>query len=172
MVSSLSRGVDVGTAIAGARRRVFAVLAVGALAACAAPPPPPPPTVVQLKLVTTADVNGTPGGAGAPLAVRVYQLASPAGVQAAEFFPLFKDDKTALGADLVKKDEMILPPGSTKSISLTPNDQVTALAVFAAYRDFQNAIWRVVTEVPAHKTTAVTVTADATGLKLVAAPVK
>jgi type VI secretion system protein VasD len=175
MVSSSPRDVVVGTAVTGARRRGFALLAgavLFALASCAPPPPPPPPTVVQLKLVTTADANGPAGGAGVPLALRVYQLSSGGGFQAAEFFPLYKDDKATLAADLIKKDEMILPPGTTKAMTLTPTDQVTALAVFAAYRDFQNTIWRAVAEIPAHKTTAVSVTADATGLKLVAVPVK
>ena len=176
MVSSSPRGTVVGTAVTGARHRVFTLLAgavLFVLAGCAAPPPPPPPpTVVTLKLVTTPDANGSAGAAGAPLAVRVYQLASGAGFQAAEFFPLYNADKATLGADLLKKDEMILPPGTTKSMTLTPGAQVTALAVFAAYRDFQNTIWRAVTDIPAHQTTAVTVTADATGLKLVAVPVK
>jgi type VI secretion system protein VasD len=150
----------------------FAGAAMIAQAGCAGPPPPPPPTIVTVTLSTTKDSNGTPGGAGVPLALRLYQLASGSGFQAAEFFPLYTADVATLGADLLKKDEMILAPGTSKTLTLAPADPVHALGVFAAYRDFKNTVWRAAADIPAHQTTIVTITADATALKLVAAPAK
>jgi type VI secretion system protein VasD len=133
-----------------------------ALAACA--PPPPPPTVVALTLTATTDVNPTPSGQAAPVVLRVYQLASTAGFNSAQFFDLFNQDQATLKTDLIKRDDVTLAPGQTRTLTLTPSDQVTSIGVFAGYRDYQNARWRVSFDVTPHKTGKVTVTAGRAGL--------
>ena len=147
------------------RRFAQALLALGllsTLAACA--PAPPPPTVVNLTLVATSDVNGTPGGAGAPLVVRVYQLSSDAAFSGAEFFQLFNQDAATLKSDQVKKDEYILAPGQTKTATLNPMSTVTEIGIFAAYRSFQTVTWRAVVAVAPNKTTNINVQATAKGI--------
>jgi type VI secretion system protein VasD len=136
------------------------------LAGCGAPPPPPPPTVVNLSLSASADVNPTQAGQGAPIALRVYQLASTSAFSGAEFFQLFSQDQATLGADLVKRDDMIVAPGASKTLSLMPLDNVKAIGVFAAYRDYGAVVWRVSMPVAPHKTTTATVTAGHVGLAL------
>ena len=155
------------------RRHLIAGLVLG-LAGCGdKPPPPPPPTIVNLQLSATGSANQTPDGKGAPVNVRVYQLGSAAAFDGAEFFPLFRTDKTTLGTDLVKKDEYLLTPDApVKSASISPMEPVKVIGVFAAYRDFQKVAWRATAEVPAHKTTTMTITADRDGVKLVATPGK
>ena len=143
------------------------------LAACSQPPPPPPaPTIANVELSAASNVNATPEGEGAPVAVRIYQLASKAAFEGAEFHRLYDSDTATLGGDLFKKDELLLIPGGSKSLTLNPADNVRALGVFAAYRDFPNVTWRADCDLPAHQTTAVTVTAEHGGIKLVAAPAK
>ena len=134
------------------------------MARCSKPPPPPPPTIVKLTLTTTADVNPTGSGQGAPVAIRVYQLASAAGFEKAEFFRLLNQDTATLGSDIVKKDEYLLPPGGTKTATLNPTATVKALGVFAAYRDFGKVTWRGVAEIQEHMTTDVTIKATASGI--------
>ncbi|MGH9467858.1 MAG: type VI secretion system lipoprotein TssJ [Terriglobales bacterium] len=146
-----------------------ALALLAALAGCS-PPPPPPPTVVNLTLTATKDVNPNAGGQAAPVAVRVYQLESTSTFDNAEFFPLFNDDKTALKTALVERDDYILAPGATKTVTLKPKDQVTALGIFAAYQNFQQAKWRADVAVPAHKTTTVTVTFAKDGITTKASP--
>jgi type VI secretion system protein VasD len=135
-----------------------ALMLLAALAGCSSPPPPPPPTVVKLTLTATSDVNPSASGQPAPIAVRVYHLDSTNAFDNAEFFPLFNDDKTRLNTTLVQRDDYILAPGTTKTVTLKPKDQVTDLGIFAAYENFQQAKWRTDVTVPAHKTTVVTVT--------------
>lgn len=147
---------------------VAVLLPLLVLAGCSAPPPPP--TQVDLTLSAATDVNPTASGQAAPVVVRVYQLASTSGFDGAEFFPLFNQDQAVLKTDLVKKDEFLLSPGQKKTTTLMPNDQVTALGIFAAYRDFQNAKWRATVPVPAHKTTTVTVTIGHDGVVAKAEP--
>lgn len=138
--------------------------AVVGLSACSSPPPPPPPTVVSLSLTTAPDTNPNAAGQGAPVIIRVYQLSSAAGFEKAEFFRLLNQDTATLGSDVVKKDEFLLPPGSSKTVKLDPGPTVKAIGVFAAYRDFGHVNWRGVAEIPEHKTTDVSVKADAKGI--------
>lgn len=138
----------------------FALLAV--LVGCSSPPPPP--TVVKLTLSATKDVNPDQAGQGAPLAIRVYQLSSTSAFDGAEFFPLFNNDTNTLKNTLIERDQFILAPGASKTVTITPKDQVTAIGLFAAYRDFQHAQWRADVAVPPHKTTTVTVTAGRSGI--------
>jgi type VI secretion system protein VasD len=156
--------------ISGAGLLAVSVLAV--LAGCAAPPPPPPPTVVQLTLTASADDNANAAGQGAPVQVRVYQLASASAFGNAEFFQLFGQDQTTLGADLVKRDDFTLAPGQSTTATLTPTDQAKVLGVFVAYQNFQALTWRATAEIPPHTTTKVTVAAGHAGVAVTAAPGK
>ena len=133
------------------------------LAGCASPPPPPP-TTVALTLTATADVNPTPSGQGAPVVIRVYQLGSAAGFTGAEFFDLFNNDQATLKADLIKREDVVLAPGQTRTMTLLPSDQVKAIGIFAGWRDYQNAVWRGSADVAPHKTTKVTVLANHAGI--------
>src|SRR5580698_4082771 len=152
--------------------RKLAAFALLLLASCSGSPPPPPPTIVNVQISVTADINVTAEGQGAPVVARIYQLASKTAFDGAEFFPLYKTDAATLGPDLIKKDEFLLLPGSTKSLTLMPTDAVHGIGVFGAFRDFQNVTWRASADVPAHQTTAVTITVDRAGIKLVAKPAK
>jgi type VI secretion system protein VasD len=172
MASCSPRGISLKSA---GRRPFLAVagLFVLGLSNCAPPPPPPiPPTIAYVQINTTADVNSAPGAPGAPVSLRVYQLASPDAFTGAEFYPLYNADKTTLGPDLLKKDEMVMIPSTTKSMTLTPADQVKTIAVFGAFANFGAVAWRVSADVPAHQTTTFTITASSAGLKLVATPGK
>jgi type VI secretion system protein VasD len=141
------------------------------IVACSSPPPPPP-TVVNLTVSASPDVNPTDPGQAAPIVVRVYQLASPTSFEQAEFFQLFNQDQAFLKTDLVKRDDFLLAPGQTKTATLTPTDQVKALGVLAAYRDFQHATWRATVPVPPHQTTKVTITAGRDAVVVKAEAVK
>ena len=147
----------------------LALLCMVALSGCATPPPPVIPTVVELKITATPGVNPTQAGVGAPVVVRVYQLGSTAAFEKAEFYRLLNSDTATLGTDLVKKDEYLLAPGSTKTETLTIPDTVHAIGVIAAYREFKNVTWRVDAPVPPHKTTPIVITAGS-GLVVGPAP--
>ncbi len=150
--------------MAGRLGRLTPVILCAALAGCPAPPPPPPPTVVNLTLTAGPDINPNAAGQGAPVVVRVYQLGSAAGFGDADFFPLYNKDAATLGADLIKREDFPLAPGQSKTATLSPNDQVKALGVFAGWRDFQHANWRGSAPIPAHQTTNVTVTVGHDGI--------
>ena len=150
------------------RRAAVAALTF-ALQACSGPPPPPPPlppTAAALTITASAGANATVEGQGAPTIVRVYQLASTAGFERAEFFRLLNADAATLGPDLIKRDEYLLPPGASKQEALAIPDRVQALGVFAAFREFQSRVWRLTIPLPANKTTTAMVSVSADGLIL------
>jgi len=151
--------------------RVAALALLAGTASCSSPPPPPP-TVVNLTVSASPGVNPTASGQAAPIVVRVYQLASTTGFEQAEFFQLFNQDQAFLKTDLIKRDDFLLAPGQTKTATLTPTDQVKALGVLAAYRDFQHATWRATVPIPPHQTTNVTVTPGPDAVVVKAEPVK
>lgn len=115
-------------------------------------PPPPPPTVINLKIEPAANLNADIKGNGAPVMLRVYELREPAGFNTADFFALFNNEKTTLGADLVRKQELLLQPGEAKTLSLSPDDTVQSVGFFAAFRTLDTARWRALVDVKTHQT--------------------
>ena len=154
-----------------APRRLPLLLLLLAAAACGGPPPPPP-TLLNAAVTVAADANAGPEGTGAPVSLRIYQLVSPAGFEGAQFFPLFNGDAAVLKDDLVKRDDLLLAPGQSKALTLSPPDRAKAIGVFAAYRDYESVAWRAVAAIPANQTSTVTVTAGKAGLSIKIAPAK
>ena len=128
------------------------------------------PTIANVRISAAGDVNATPEGQGAPVVIRIYQLASKSAFEGAEFRRLYNADTNTLGGDLIKKDELLLFQVPAV-LTLMPSEAVH-VGVFAAYRDFQNATWRADSDLPAHQTTAIAVTAERDRIKLAAAPGK
>lgn len=139
---------------------------LAALCGCGGPPPPPP-TLVSVTLTAEPRSNG-----GAPLSVRVYQLASPVGFEAAQFFPLYNGDAALLKDDLIKRDDVLLAPGQTKTLSLAPSDKTTTIGLLGAYRDYETLTWRTQTPVPPHQSSVLTVVSSMAGLSATMAPAK
>lgn len=135
----------VGLEMSTRRRFIgWSSLAAGSLLAtgCAKPPPPPVTTPVTLQLVGAADMNPDVRGRASPLALRVYALRTSSGFDNADFFALFEKDIATLGGDLIKKEEILLKPGETNTLSFVLQAEATALGILAAYRDLSRAQWR------------------------------
>ena len=146
---------------------VAGVVALAGVASCSAPPPPPlPPTVVNLTLTTTPDVNPTIDNVGAPLSLRVYQLTAAANFNAAEFFPLYNADAATLKTDIVHRQDFLLAPATTQTIAIKPDASVKTIGIFAAYRNFQTAIWRASVDLEPNKINTITLTAGHDGVTL------
>lgn len=124
-------------------RRAALLLGVALLAAsCGAPPPKPVVTPVSLNLSASADANPDARGRPSPLTVRVYVLKAPGPFEGADFFSLFDKDQATLGAELVKREELLLRPGESKKLEFTLEPDAKNIAVLAAYRDLERARWR------------------------------
>lgn len=125
------------------RRRAALLLGLALLAAsCASPPPKPVVTPVSINLVASSDANPDARGRASPLTVRVYVLKAPGPFEGADFFSLYDKDQSTLGAEMVKREELLLKPGETKKLEFTLEPDAKNIAVLAAYRDLERARWR------------------------------
>jgi len=114
------------------------------VAACGSPPPPPPVTTpVQLTFVATAEINPDVAGHAVPVVLRYYQLGATGAFEAADYFQLHDKDAALLGQDLLDRQELPLTPGATRTVSFEAKPGTKAIGVVAAYRDIDNATWRV-----------------------------
>ncbi|MGJ0486958.1 MAG: type VI secretion system lipoprotein TssJ [Methylomicrobium sp.] len=143
------------------RSRFVPVLSVVLLQACgSAPPAPPaavpePPTVVNLKISSAANLNADANGAGAPVMFRIYQLRETNAFNSADFFSLFDKDQATLGAEMARKQELLIKPDGQQTLSLQLEPDIKALGFFAAFRQLDSAQWRAMQPVDAHQTRSV-----------------
>jgi type VI secretion system protein VasD len=142
-----------------------------ALVGCGAPPPPPPPTIAEISVTAAADANPDSTGKGAPVAVRVFQLTSTSAFDKADFFQLYEHEAETLGADLAGRDELLLTPGATQQLRKEMKPGVGFIGVMVAFRDIQNATWRVTAAPPPNQTTAVQVTVQGLAVNVAMTPV-
>ncbi|WP_097460392.1 type VI secretion system lipoprotein TssJ [Mangrovitalea sediminis] len=132
-----------------APRRLFrwlalsAILAAAGLGGCSTVREVYPP-YTELDIKASADTNPNIQGQASPVVVRVYELGAKDVFQNSGFFPLFSQDKSVLGPDLLKKSEFELRPTETKVIHRELNPATRYLGIVVAYRDIGNANWRAV----------------------------
>jgi type VI secretion system protein VasD len=138
-------------------RWLFAALTVAvALPACGKAPPPVPPAApvitiaappdarvkATMTLSASADANPDATGRPSPVVVRVFQLRGDGAFSAADYFPLYDDDKMVLGPELITRDEFVLNPGDRRSLDVTLAADTRFVGAIAAFRDIRNAQWR------------------------------
>ena len=132
------------------RRGLLALAGFGLVTATSAglvgcgSPPKPVTSQIQLSISSTADLNPDTRNRPSPVSVRIYGLKAAAAFEAADFFSLFEKDTATLGADIVRREDLFLRPGETKTLELSLPADAKVLAVLVAYRDLERARWRVV----------------------------
>jgi type VI secretion system protein VasD len=145
-----------------ARVRIFALHPAAALgialllSACAGPPKP---ASVTGTIQASAQVNPSASKRPSPLLVRIYELKSAAGFNAADFMSLYQRDQAELAADMLAKEEFVLSPGETKTFAKTLAADTRFLGIVAAYRDLEHAKWRTLVAVEPGQAQKVTVNA-------------
>jgi type VI secretion system protein VasD len=143
-----------------------AILCAGAacvaLAGCKSKPPPkPPPPELMVSMRAGPDVNPGPDGKPSPIVLRLYQLKADAAFGNSDYFPLFDDEKKALGADLISREEQELVPGQTLSLEIPFAAETRFIGLAGGYRDTGSASWRAIAPAPGSKGKSVQVKAVA-----------
>jgi len=121
---------------------LFSILTVF-LFACASAPPPPKPHKLNIDISATSDVNPDIDGRPSPVILHVLELSATDEFDKDDFFTLTASDPSTLGAGILDKTELILTPGSSKSMVLELKPETTSIGFVAGYRDIDNARWRV-----------------------------
>ncbi|RZI58384.1 MAG: type VI secretion system lipoprotein TssJ [Rubrivivax sp.] len=145
-----------------------ALLALGALGGCTSldkinpfSSADKPTEVTKGSIQASAQVNPSVTKRPSPLLVRVYELKSDVGFNAADFVSLYQKDQAELGTELVSREEMTLQPGEARPWSKKIlSSETRFVAVFAAYRDLERARWRAVVPVVVGRKQEILIQAD------------
>ena len=135
---------------------LLSVLVIFAVA-CAGPAAIPKPPKLQINITASNDVNPDIDKRPSPVILHVLELSAVDEFNKADFFALTANDATALGGDVLNKTEIILTPGSSKSMTLDLKPDTTNIGFVAGYRDIDNARWRVSQEVSRAETSQMSV---------------
>jgi type VI secretion system protein VasD len=145
----------------------LASVAIPYVAGCSSAPKP---TVISGSVQASTGLNPSVSQRPSPLLVRVYELKSAAAFSAADFMSLHQSDQTALGADLVAKEEMMLQPGETRPYEKRLADQTRFVGVFAAYRNLEQATWRAISPVQPNRSQTITIRAEPLAVSVTISP--
>lgn len=139
-----------------ARLALIAVLAcsVACLAACGGAPKK---HGLEIRITASADVNPDLESRASPVILQVLELTALDEFNRVDYFALTQEGTSALGTAVVNKTELILTPGSEKTLSLELDAQVTHLGFVAGYRDIDNSRWRISQAIRPGKTSRVSV---------------
>lgn len=112
-----------------------------ALAACASKSPTER-VETRTQLLANTDLNPDTGGRPSPVVVRIYQLRGDTEFLNSDFFALYSNEKSALGANLVARDEFVVNPGERRDVRIGLSNEARYVGALAAYRDITGAHWR------------------------------
>ncbi|MBK7648455.1 MAG: type VI secretion system lipoprotein TssJ [Betaproteobacteria bacterium] len=143
-----------------------AILSLLCMAACSSTPKPPPPTVLQITFQATATVNPDSRGRPSPVVVRLFELKSLAAFEAADFFSLYERDKETLGSELLAREEIQLHPSEQLRVDRQTQSETRYVAVIAAFRGLERAVWRGSVAVSEHKTTPLMIRTDSNKISI------
>jgi type VI secretion system protein VasD len=124
------------------------------------PDPTPPatgglfkPSIASIggEVIGAPDLNPSASNRPSPLPLRIFELRAATAFNKADFLPLYQQELQALGDELVAREELVLAPGETRTLSRVLDPATRFIGVFGAYRSFERAVWRAVAPVQAGK---------------------
>lgn len=104
--------------------------------------------IVDMAILASPRINTTEKGEPRPVQVRVYQLASDTRLNHADFQEMWKDDKKALGEDLLKVQEFPVYPDSRSDVRFERDSKALFVAVMAIFRSPKGRSWYTLFELP------------------------
>ncbi len=119
----------------------------------------------KLQFQPTNSINPDISGRASPLVVRVYELSSWYAFHNSDFFDLYDNAKSALVGELISVDEIVIRPGKDYEYPMSLDPNTRYVGIVAAFRDIQNARWRLVSEVEPRSYETINVAIDRLTLK-------
>ncbi len=103
---------------------------------------------VSLSVVASDTINPSPEGEPRPVLLRVYQLKDEIALHSATFDQVWRNDKEALGSDIVMRGETYAYPNTRTEVAFQRNPDANSVVVAALYRGFQGKSWFITFELP------------------------
>jgi len=132
---------------------ISALLAATSLGACSNNAPVKEPEKCKLQIISAAVIsspyiNPTPEGEPRPVQLRLYQLKSDTSFLNASFERIWKEDKEALGEDLVKVEEFPVYPDSRTELKFERQEPAQFLMAAGLFREPKGRSWYASFELP------------------------
>jgi type VI secretion system protein VasD len=121
---------------------VMMLAAVSTLAACGMFGGGSKETSVEMTISTGNQLNPNSQRRPSPVAVRVFDLKTPAGFDGATYEGLFEKDRETLANDVVARDDFTLNPGESKKIERKIAPETKVLGIAVGFRELDRATWR------------------------------
>jgi type VI secretion system protein VasD len=132
-----------------ARRLLLVAPALVLIGSCG----PPAPPVVDLAVKANSDLNQNQAGTPLSVAVRLYSLNDRGRFATADAYALMERERAVLGEDLAGSEEIVVRPGETRKITMTPKPGARFLGVAVLFHDIDRAQWRAIAPIAASGTT-------------------
>ena len=85
-------------------------------------------------------------GRASPVVLRVYELSAWQAFHNSDFFNLYDDAEQLLKGDLLSVKEIVVRPGQPYTHEMNLNPQTRYIGIAAAFRDIQDARWRLISD--------------------------
>jgi type VI secretion system protein VasD len=138
---------------------LLSVAIAGLLGACAGAPKR---ENLGMQVTATADVNPDMQGRPSPVILHIMELNSTEQFNRLDYMSLTQPSGSALGAELLSKNRLVLQPGESKELPMELNPMTTDIGLVAGYRDIDNAIWRKVVPITQGDTKGISITLEQT----------
>jgi len=124
-------------------RVICVLLAMFLLAACAMTRTVATP-YDNVTLTASANINPDPRGRPAPLTIRFYELSSRTTFDYIDFDAAFSNAAVVLSDQLLSASEQVVLPQQSVSHRIELNEKTKFIGIVAAYRDIDQAKWKLV----------------------------
>ena len=118
------------------------------VAGCSAVPQMPKDIDIGADIIVSGSLNPDLNGRASPLILAIYQLKSADKFRNGDFFSVFDPEGTALGDDLLRREQITLQPGGSRSFEAEFSADTVYIGLVGAFSDLENSQWRAVIEIP------------------------
>ena len=136
------------TSVVAAMRLGFLATAMVSLLGCGAVPQAPKEIEIGADIVVSDSLNPDANGRPSPMMLAIYQLKNADKFRNEDFFSVFDPQGLALGADLLRREQVTLQPGGSRSYEAEFDAETVFIGLVGAFSDLENAQWRAVIEIP------------------------
>ena len=93
---------------------------------------------ISVSLEVNPDINNRPS----PIVVRIFELKNLGQYAESDFYGLFENYESVLGGDILASEQFNLNPGETQDWKKSVAPETQYIAVIAAFRDINQAMWK------------------------------
>lgn len=115
---------------------------------------------VDTKIAVSAEVNPDINNRPSPIVVRIFELKNLGNYTESDFYDLFENYESVLGGDLLASEQFHLKPGDTHTLENSLATETKYIAVIAAFRDINRAMWKDAIIIPVEKNTQILIYVD------------